>query len=63
MESSWNLETYLANGVESIVKEILRATLKDPKESLFMAAFARSSKAGTARREELEAQGHHIPLF
>ncbi|UZT82609.1 radical SAM protein [Caproicibacterium sp. BJN0003] len=63
MESSWNLETYLANGVESIVKEILRATLKDPKESLFMAAFARSSKAGTARREELEAQGHHIPPF
>jgi MoaA/NifB/PqqE/SkfB family radical SAM enzyme len=63
MESSWNLETYLANGVESIVKEILRATLKDPKESLFMAAFSRSSKAGTARREELETQGHHIPPF
>ncbi|MGW8113952.1 radical SAM protein [Caproicibacterium sp. NSD3] len=63
MESSWNLETYLAKGVESIVKEILRATLKDPKESLFMAAFARSSKAGTSRRKELEAQGHHIPPF
>jgi len=32
----FDLAAYLTNGVENIVKGILRATLKDPKESAFM---------------------------
>ena len=38
------LETYLANGVENTVKEILRASLKNPKESAVMLKYAAHSK-------------------
>ena len=32
-----DIQQYLTEGVEAIVKDALRATLRDPKESLFMA--------------------------
>ena len=39
----FNLEEYLSNGVEKIVSEIIRATIKNPKESIFMAKYASAS--------------------
>ena len=60
---SFKLEAYLTNGVENIVKEAIRATLKDPKESAFMARYALSSKAASKKRAKMEAQGEHIPPF
>ena len=35
----FDLEGYLTDGVEAIVKNALRATLKDPRESAFMRTF------------------------
>lgn len=60
---SFNLVQYLTDGVEKLLKNILRATLKDPKESAFMLKFSHSVKEATKRRTELENSGEHIPPF
>ena len=39
-----NIQEYMISGVERIVKEAIAATLKDTKESAFMARFALSTK-------------------
>lgn len=62
-EKDFNLEEYLTNGVENIVKGAVRATLKDPRESAFMARYALASRESSKRRAALEAQGEHIPPF
>jgi MoaA/NifB/PqqE/SkfB family radical SAM enzyme len=63
MSQEFNLEKYLSNGVENIVKGAIRATLKDPKESIFIAKYAVSSKEATKLRREAEKNGEHIPPF
>lgn len=62
-EKGFNLEEYMTGGVEKIVKGAIKATLKDPKESVFMARYAMASKEASKRRAELEKQGEHIPPF
>ncbi len=63
MDPEFNIETYMSKGVENIVKNALKASLFNPRESLFMAKYAKASKVSTAKRHELEAQGEHIPAF
>ena len=57
------LEEYLSNGVENIVKEIMRAALKNPQESLFMLQYASDSKKASKLRRQKEEEGKHIPPF
>ena len=59
----FDLATYLTNGVENIVKGILRATLKDPKESAFMLKYSMASHEASKRRTASEKNGQHIPPF
>lgn len=63
MEKEFQLERYLTGGVENIVKGAIRATLKDPAESIFMAKYAHSSKKASRLRQEAEERGEHIPPF
>lgn len=63
MKEEFNLEHYLSNGVENIVKGALKATLSDPKESIFMAKYALSSKYARKLRTEAAEKGEHIPPF
>ena len=63
MEQEFDLERYLSGGVENIVKGALRATLKDPRESLFIARYALASKEATKLRRDAKARGEHIPPF
>lgn len=63
MENEFDLERYLSGGVEDIVKAALRATLKDPRESLFIARYALASREATKLRREAKARGEHIPPF
>ena len=44
-----DIQQYLTEGVEAIVKDALRATLRDLKESLFMARFAAASRGRKSR--------------
>lgn len=61
-KQSFSLEEYLTGGVENIVKNAIRATLKDPKESAFMVKFAAYSKEAAKKRKESE-KNEHIPPF
>ncbi|HKM04216.1 MAG TPA: radical SAM protein [Lachnospiraceae bacterium] len=63
MNREFNLQEYLTRGVENIVKGAMKATLTNPKESLFMARYALASKAASKKRKEAEEKGEHIPPF
>ena len=58
-----DIQQYLTEGVEAIVKDALRATLRDPKESLFMARFAAASRKASERRAKNEREGLHVPSY
>ena len=60
---SLSLGAYLTNGVENIVKTAIRTTLKNPKESAFMARFALSSSEASRKRAKAEQNGENIPPF
>ena len=58
-----DIQRYLSEGVEAIVRDALRATLRDPKESLFMARFSAASRKASERREANERAGLHVPSY
>lgn len=63
MQPGFDLDQYLNEGVESIVKDALSASLKNPKETAFLLSFALAGKrAATARAKHAQA-GKHIPSF
>ena len=57
------LENYLVNGVENIVRDAVRASLSNPRESAFMTSFAVSAKKSASLRLKSEKNGVHIPPF
>ena len=63
MLDEFNLGSYLTNSVENIVKTAIRATLKNPKESAFMARYAVSSRKASQRRAKAAKNGENIPPF
>lgn len=63
MGQNFNLQEHIAKGVEKIVTDTLKATLRDPRESAFMVKFAAAANRATKRRLELEAEGLHVPSF
>ncbi len=63
MEGGFNLQEHIAKGVEKIVSDTLKATMKDPRESVFMAKFAAASRRATKVRRQFAENGEHIPSF
>ncbi len=61
LRKKFDIQEYMTRGVETIVAESLKATLKDPRESAFMVRFAAASKKASKRRAEAEKAGEHIP--
>lgn len=59
----FDLERYLSNGVEKLVKDMIKAAAFHPRESLFMAQYALSSKKASGKRQAAESRGEHIPPF
>lgn len=59
----FNLQEYMSNGVANVIKNAVRATLKNPREAIFMAEFALSAKKATEKRKKAEEKGEHIPAF
>ncbi|MGN0279201.1 MAG: hypothetical protein ACI4C4_07585 [Lachnospiraceae bacterium] len=51
----FQLEEYLSKGVENIVSEILKATLHNPKETLFLTKYAVDSRNARKIRQQSEA--------
>ena len=63
MTQDFNIQEYMTKGVERVVADAIRATLKNPKESAFMAKFAVASKAASKKRAAKEENGEHVPPF
>lgn len=60
---SFDLEAYLSDGVERIAKGIWKASLKNPKASVFMMKFLKTCKDSELRRKKAKESGTHIPPF
>ena len=63
MNENFDLQDYLANGAEIIVKDAIKASLKNPKESLFLAKFAKHTKKASKIRQKYSEKGKNIPIF
>ena len=59
----FDIQQYLSEGVEQIVKEAVKATLKDPHESAFLAKFAIASAKANRKRMQEEKDGLHVPSY
>ena len=63
MSESFDLQKHIEQGVEQIVRDSIRATLRNPKEGAFMVRFAAASNKAAKRRLQLEKEGLHVPGF
>ena len=63
VQPKFNLDQYLTEGVETIVKDALAASLKNPKETAFLFTYALAAKRAADSRESHAAKGKHIPSF
>ena len=63
MSETFNIQEYMVKGVERIVKDAVRATLRNPRESLFMGKFALASAKASRKRLASEQEGLHVPPF
>lgn len=63
VNKGFDLQEYMTKGVEQIVAESVRATLRNPRESAFMAKFALASRSASKKRRIAEDRGEHIPAF
>ena len=63
MDKEFNITEYMTRGVERVVADAMRATLKNPKESAYMIKFAAASKAASKRRAALSKEGTNMPAF
>ena len=63
MNESFDIQKYMTDGVEKVVSEAIKATLKNPRESAFMLRFAAASRAASKKRRKAEDNGEHIPPF
>ena len=63
MSEVFDIQTYMTQGVERVVKDAVRATLKNPRESAYMVRFAAASKEASKKRARLGKAGEHVPPF
>lgn len=63
MDQNFDIQSYMTRGVERVVSDAIKATLRNPRESAFMMKFAAASRAASKRRAELEKNGEHVPPF
>lgn len=63
MDKEFDIQEYMTKGVEDVTADILRAVLKNPRESAYMLRFAASSRRASKKRASAEKRGDHIPPF
>ena len=59
----FDIQNYMTKGVERVVSDAIKATLRNPRESAFMVKFAAASKRASQKRRKAEDAGEHIPPF
>ncbi len=50
MDQSFDIQTYITDGVERVVGDIVKATFRNPRESAYMARFALASRAASSMK-------------
>ena len=63
MGEGFDLQGYLTRSVETIVRGAMRAALRNPKQSAFLAQFAAASRRASKIRAKEELRGQHVPAF
>ncbi len=63
MNAVFDIEKYLNDGISSLIRDILKATFQNPKESVYFARYALDAQKAEKRRHSLEKAGEHIPSF
>ena len=63
MSENFDIQEYLAEGVEIIVKDAIRTSIKNPKESIFLYKFSKHAKKATEIRKKYSEKGQNIPVF
>ena len=63
IDENFDIQAYMTKGVENVVADALKATLKNPRESAFMLKFAKAAGAASKKRRAAEDNGEHIPPF
>lgn len=63
MNSDFNLSEYMNKGIENVVRGILKASFKNPKETAFVLKYVLSSKEAKKKRERFERKGESVPAF
>lgn len=63
MSQAFNLSEYMSNGIEDIVKDVLKASTKNLKEATFVIKYMLALKGAKNKRNMLESKGEHIPPF
>lgn len=63
MDTEFKLSEYMNKGIENIVKGIVKASLRNPKETIFVAKYRQSSKEAQKKRAAMEQKGQKVPAF
>lgn len=63
MNSSGELTTYMNGAVERLITNVLKSTLKNPKETAYLMEVRNVVRKASKKRIESEEKGIHIPTF
>ncbi|MDM8313506.1 Radical SAM superfamily enzyme, MoaA/NifB/PqqE/SkfB family [Clostridium cadaveris] len=63
MSKEFNLSEYMSEGIENIVNSVLKLSIKNPKEAIFVMKYMLAVKDAKNKRNMLESKGEHIPPF
>ena len=63
MNEKFDFQKYLSKGVEDLMRDVVKATMTNPRESAFMLKFAAAAAAASKKRELSENAGEHVPSY
>ena len=63
MNNDFSLSEYMSTGIENIVKGVVKASFKNPKETTFVLKYALASKKAKNKRDNFEKKGENVPPF
>ncbi len=63
MKKDFNLSEYMSSGVDNVIKGVIKASFRNPKETAFILKYALSSKEAKKKRETFNRNGENIPAF
>ena len=62
-DENFNIQEYLSEGVDSIIRDAVHISLKNTKETLFILKFSKHAKKASKIRKKYDKKGQNIPVF